>query len=118
MDDEVDLWALHTGSGQGSSLPQPLKFPLLCSQHEWEKDLIEPSAEISNVVQDLIESTKNFIPRHFKTIQESGYHTSVFYLGTFVIFIFILFLNHCASVATMRGLGSSSLFITSHSRKY
>lgn len=76
------------------------------------------SAETRNFIQDLMESDKNFIPRHFRTIQEFGYRTSVFYLGTFVLFIFILFLNHCGRVAAIKGLGNSSLFTNSGSRRY
>lgn len=49
------------------------------SQHEWLKDLTGSFAETSNVRQDLMENDKNCVPRHFKTIQEFGYRTSVFY---------------------------------------
>lgn len=116
VDDEVDLWELQTGSGNfcvpalevsiaglSAGVGERSNWALCRNQQCYTRSYGED---------------KNLIPRHFKTIQEFGYCTSVFYLGTFVIFIFILFLNHSASVATIKGLENSSLFITSCSRRY
>lgn len=46
----------------------------------------------SNFIQDLMENDKNFIPRHFKTIWEFGYHTSVVLFCNFCgVYLFVCF---------------------------
>lgn len=51
---------------------------------------------------------QKFHSRHFKTMQEFGYHTSVFLFCNFNDFFF---LSYCRSFATIRGLGNSHLIL-------
>lgn len=79
------------------------------SQYESMKDLIGSFAETSNFIPDLMESERGTL-RPYKNVDIT--HLCLFcnFWGLFVC------LNHCGSVATVRGLGNSG-FITAGSRR-